>query len=109
MEEHLCQNTLWPEIHKLYGHGDNVFCVASDPSGQYLASAAKAQKMDAACILIWSVETMSQVQKLKAHGLTVVSLKFSKSGNYLVSGSRDRTISIFKKSNDKSKIKITDI
>lgn len=41
LEEHLAQNTLWPEIVKLYGHANHVFCLAADPRGQYLASACK--------------------------------------------------------------------
>lgn len=41
VEEHLLQNTLWPETQKLYGHGYEVFCVASSPDGKYVASACK--------------------------------------------------------------------
>lgn len=41
LEEHLAQNTLWPEIVKLYGHANHVFCLAADPRSKYLASACK--------------------------------------------------------------------
>jgi len=40
-EENLLQNTLWPEIEKLYGHGNELFALASSPDGSLLASACK--------------------------------------------------------------------
>ena len=43
LEEHLAQSTLWPEIIKLYGHGNDLYCVAADPLGRYFASACKSQ------------------------------------------------------------------
>ena len=41
LEEHLAQNTLWPEVFKLYGHANHIFSMAADPQGAYLASACK--------------------------------------------------------------------
>ena len=40
------QNTLWPEIHKLYGHSYEIFCVASSPDGRFVASASIVSSTD---------------------------------------------------------------
>ena len=44
LEEHLAANTLWPEVHKLYGHGNNLYALAANPSGRLLASACQVTK-----------------------------------------------------------------
>ncbi|GMH35495.1 hypothetical protein BSKO_03363 [Bryopsis sp. KO-2023] len=97
LEEHLCQNTLWPEAHKLYGHGDNVFSLACDPAGEFLASACKAQAADVAMIWIWDTKSWGNVAKLQAHTLTVTQMEFSRDGRYLLSGSRDRSFCVFER------------
>ena len=43
LEEFLQQSSLWPEVFKAYGHGNNLFSMASDPRGEFLASACRAQ------------------------------------------------------------------
>ncbi|CAD7699915.1 unnamed protein product [Ostreobium quekettii] len=94
-EEHLSQNTLWPEVHKLYGHGDNVTCLAADPTGRWLVSACKAQSPEVAAIWVWDIQEWRPAGTLQAHTLTVTQLQFSNSGRYLLSGSRDRTFGVF--------------
>lgn len=52
-EEDLVQNTLWPEIQKLYGHVYEVYCLTSSSNNKWLASAAKATSLELASIIIW--------------------------------------------------------
>lgn len=54
LEEHLCQNTLWPEVRKLFGHGNNVQALAS--CGSLLASAAESKTADLADIWLWDTQ-----------------------------------------------------
>lgn len=92
VEDVLLQHTLWPEIQKLYGHGFELFCMASDHDGSTLATACRASKQEHANIIIWNTTTWQQVDSLcNAHTLTVTQLAFSKLGTYLLSVSRDRT------------------
>jgi len=95
LEEHLAGSTFWPEIHKLYGHGNEIYCVAAHPTGIYLASACRAQSTSTAGILMWDTETWTFCANLEAHSLTVTQLAFSPNGKFLASASRDRTLAIF--------------
>jgi len=52
-EENLIQNTLWPEVHKLYGHGFEIHCVATSPDGLFIASACHSSNAEDAAIIIW--------------------------------------------------------
>ena len=40
-EEHLLQSTLWPEIQKLYGHPDDIVCVAASHNGRFVAASCR--------------------------------------------------------------------
>lgn len=41
IEEQLAWHTLWPESHKLYGHGNELYSLCCDHEGKLLASSCK--------------------------------------------------------------------
>ncbi|XP_015227893.1 PREDICTED: elongator complex protein 2 [Cyprinodon variegatus] len=96
-EDDLLQNTLWPEVQKLYGHGFEMFCVASDSTKTLVASACKASKAEHAAILLWSTATWRQLQALPFHTLTVTQMAFSPDAKLLLAVSRDRTWSLWRR------------
>lgn len=97
LEEHLAQNTLWPEIRKLYGHGNDVIAVAAAPDGSLLASACRAQSSASAGVHLWEVGSWRAAGVLPSHALTVTQLEFSPCGEMLLSGSRDRSFSLWRR------------
>ncbi|XP_047461865.1 elongator complex protein 2 [Mugil cephalus] len=96
-EDHLLQNTLWPEVQKLYGHGFEMFCLASDSLRTVVASACKASKAEHAAVLLWSTATWRQLQMLPCHTLTVTQMAFSPDSQLLLAVSRDRTWSLWRR------------
>ncbi|ERE82229.1 elongator complex protein 2-like isoform 1 [Cricetulus griseus] len=96
-EDHLLQNTLWPEVQKLYGHGHEIFCVTCNNSKTLLASACKAAQKEHAAIILWSTMSWKQVQSLVFHTLTVTQMAFSPDDKFLLAVSRDRTWSLWKR------------
>ncbi|XP_059365685.1 elongator complex protein 2 isoform X1 [Carassius carassius] len=101
-EDDLLQNTLWPEVQKLYGHGFEMFCLASDSARTVVASACKASKPEHAAILLWSTTSWKQLQSLPSHSLTVTQMVFSPNGHLLLAVSRDRTWSLWRRGNPDS-------
>ncbi|XP_061444959.1 elongator complex protein 2 isoform X3 [Rhineura floridana] len=95
-EDHLLQNTLWPETQKLYGHGYEIFCVACNNAKTVIASACKASKIEHAAIILWSTTTWKQLQSLSFHSLTVTQISFSPNDTFLLAVSRDRKWSLWK-------------
>ncbi|XP_064552156.1 elongator complex protein 2 [Drosophila montana] len=96
-EETLMQNTLWPELQKLYGHGYELYALAATPDGQMLASTCRASNAEHAQIILWNTTNWKQLQKLPGHQLTVTQLRFSPDARYLLSVSRDRRWSLYER------------
>ncbi|XP_075166545.1 elongator complex protein 2 [Haematobia irritans] len=102
-EETLMQNTLWPEVQKLYGHGYEIYALAANPDATILASSCKSTNAEHAQIILWNTANWKQIQKLPSHQLTVTQMRFSPNGQYLLSVSRDRRWSLFERiSGDKA-------
>lgn len=89
------QNTLWPEVQKLYGHGYEIFALTATNDGKILASSCRATNEEHAQIILWDTSTWKQIQKLSSHQLTVTQLRFAPNNQWLLSVSRDRRWTLF--------------
>lgn len=96
-EDTLQQNTLWPEEHKLYGHGYEVYAVTVNPSGDVLATACKSSQQEYSSILLWDTSDWSKKAEIVGHQLTVTQMEWNPAGTHLLSVSRDRTAKLYKK------------
>lgn len=94
LEDELKQSLLWPEVAKLYGHGNEITCLTSHILSATIASAGKGFSVCDAAILIWDANTGVETASLNAHDYSVVDLRFSPDGRRLVSVGKDRTISV---------------
>ncbi|XP_059457637.1 elongator complex protein 2 isoform X1 [Corylus avellana] len=95
IEDQLAWHTLWPESHKLYGHGNELFSLCCDHKGTLVASSCKAQSAAAAEIWLWQVGSWKAVGHLQSHSLTVTQMEFSHDDSMLLAVSRDRQFSVF--------------
>ncbi len=67
----------------MFGHNNEVVCMAMSPNGKWLASSSKARYSHSCFILLWSLETHSLVAKLSGHESTASCLEFSPNGRLL--------------------------
>ncbi|XP_078432855.1 elongator protein 2 isoform X3 [Wolffia australiana] len=95
VEDRLAWHTLWPESHKLYGHGNELISLCCDHAGRLVASSCRAQSASVAEIWLWEVGTWRAVGRLPSHNLTVTQMEFSPDDSLLLAVSRDRHFSIF--------------
>jgi elongator complex protein 2 len=100
LEIELRQHRLWPERAKLYGHGNELSCVAVARPLNVLASASRAQSARDAAILLWDSVSGAEKQRLPLHDLTVTQLRFSPNSDALLSVSRDRSFAVFRLSSE---------
>jgi len=97
LEDFLSTHTLWPESRKLFGHRNEISALALAQGSKTLASACKAQSEQDAEILLWDLDTMTQIGKLQGHKLTVLGLSFSPDDQYLLSVGRGREWILYKR------------
>ncbi|XP_062110029.1 elongator complex protein 2 [Humulus lupulus] len=95
IEDQLAWHTLWPESHKLYGHGNELFSLCCNHEGNLVASSCKAQSATVAEIWLWEVGSWKAVGRLQSHSLTVTQMEFSHDDKLLLTISRDRQFSVF--------------
>ena len=93
-ESALAQDTLWPELAKCYGHGYEIFTLASSHDGNVLASSCASKQAEHSSVRLWSTKTWTTEQVLDLHNLTVVEMEFSPDDTYLLTVSRDRSIAV---------------
>ncbi|GMF19782.1 unnamed protein product [Phytophthora lilii] len=94
----LGRKTLWPEVRKLYGHGNELLCVISSHAGDLIVSACKSREERYAAVRLWNTADWSEVQQpLEGHKSSVVQLAFSPNDQLLLSVSRDRQFCLYER------------
>lgn len=99
-EEHLLQATLWPEVMKLYGHGNEIVAVCCSYDGKLIASSCKGTTPETSTIRLWDTSTWKECEVLAGHTLTVTQMAFSHKDDVLLSVSRDRSWCAFTRGTD---------
>jgi len=71
------------EQHFLQGHSDNVTCLTVSPSGRYMASGQQTHMGFQADVIVWDLESLSMVHRLKLHKVKVEAISFNCDESYL--------------------------
>lgn len=116
LEGQLADETIWPEVNKLFGHKNDVVCLATshyvDASAtasestdagagptawKCMISSCKSRDAATSTLLLWDLSdrNLSLVGTLQGHDSTVVCIQFSKSNRLVASSGKDRTLCIF--------------
>lgn len=104
LEGQLADFTVWREEHMLFGHSNDIVCLAVSTDGRWLASACKARNANTAAILVRDLSSRGDsamgATPLFGHDSTVTCLSFSGCGRYLASSGKDRSMCIFRRNDN---------
>lgn len=101
LEDQLQRHTLWPEIEKIYGHGYEMVTLACSYDNKLLVSCCKANSKDHAVIRTTDVSNWQEASlPLAFHTLTITRVRFSFDDKLLLSVSRDRTWSVWARTDE---------
>jgi elongator complex protein 2 len=93
-EEELHSTTLWPELHKIYGHNLELLALDATDEGNLIASSCQAKTEENAVVYLHRTREeggWKEEARLEGHTLGVTAVRFSPDGNALLTASRDRT------------------
>ncbi|GAB4828875.1 hypothetical protein Ancab_018535 [Ancistrocladus abbreviatus] len=80
IEDQLAWHTLWPELHKLHGHGNELFSLCCDHEGKLVASSCKIAfpaVPDSISSRNMVIGSWKAIGRLQSHSSTVTQMEFS--------------------------------
>ncbi|KAF8322272.1 WD40 repeat-like protein [Clavulina sp. PMI_390] len=96
LEPELGALTLWPESEKIFGHGYELFSVASSHNGKILATSCKATTPEHAVVRLYDTASWRSLgTPLQGHSLTITRILFSPDDSMVLTVSRDRSWHLF--------------